>query len=164
MRVFRQRRTGFSLVELLIVVAVILILSALAIPQLLRAKIAANEASAVSAVRNIYSMQIQYAQLYPTLGFATDISQLGPPSGGAPPTAAHANLLDFVLGCAAQPCPKSGYLFSIDQTSGSPIDSFRVVAIPQAQGTTGIRGFCVSSNGGNITADPNGGSNCTSPI
>jgi len=157
-----HRERGFSLIELLIVVGIILVLAALAIPSLLRAKISANEASAVSAVRSIHSAQTQYAQYYPMLGYADDIAKLGPPSSG-PSNPSNANLLDFVLGCGSQPCAKSGYNFKIDQTSGAPINAFRITAVPITPGRTGNRGFC-STEPGVITADPAGGTTCSENI
>lgn len=162
-RLQTKKERGFSLVELLIVVAVVLILTAIAVPQLLRAKIAANESSAVASVRSLHTAELEYAQLYPTIGFADDLSKLGPPMGGASPSSLHANLLDFLLGCAAQPCLKTGYKFSVDQISGTPVDSFRVIAVPSTPGSTGIRGFCGAQQGV-ISFDPAGGTNCTSPI
>jgi type IV pilus assembly protein PilA len=159
-----RKASGFSLIELLIVVAIILIIAAIAIPNLMRAKISANEASAVASVRSVHSTQILYSQTYPDLGYADDIAKLGPPAGGGPPTPAKANLLDFVLGCPAQPCSKSGYLFAVDQTNAAiPITTFRVTAVPQVIDRTGNRGFC-SSVPGIIEYDPAGGTNCTSSL
>ena len=158
-----SRATGFSLIELLVVIAIILILAALAIPQLLHAKISANEAAAVSAVRTLHTAELEYAQLFPASGFADDLAKLGPTSGGAPPTPANAGLVDFLLGCASQPCLRGGYLFQVDQTSGAPPDTFRVTAVPQAVGQTGLRGFCMSL-AGSITYDPNGGRACSNTL
>jgi type IV pilus assembly protein PilA len=158
-----RRQSGFSLIELLIVVAVILIIVAVAIPSLIRAKISANEASAVSSIRSIHSTETVYSLNYPSVGFADDIAKLGPLPPGTPATPAHAGLLDFVLGCAAQPCQKSGYSFAVDQTSGNPINFFRATGQPLTFQRTGVRGFCASTPG-NVTADPNGGTNCTDPI
>ena len=141
-------------------VAIILVIAAIAIPNLVRAKISANEASAVASVRSIHSTQVIYSQTYPDLGYADDIAKLGPPPGGAPPSPANANLLDFVLGCPAQPCFKSGYLFAVDQTNaGIPITTFRVTAVPQTISRTGNCGFC-STVPGTIDYDPAGGKNC----
>jgi prepilin-type N-terminal cleavage/methylation domain-containing protein len=163
-RKIRNHQCGFSLIELLIVIAILLILAAIAIPQLLRARISANEAAAVAEVRSVHTSELEYQQYYPQIGFADDISKLGPPATNAPATAQHAGLLDFVLGCNQQPCFKGGYWFAIDQTSGTPtVDTFRVTSVPQVPGQTGTRGFCAASTGV-ITYDPAGGTVCKDQI
>lgn len=157
-----RRQNGFSLIELLIVVAIILIIAAIAIPNLIRSRIAANEASAVSAVKTINTAQITYAATYPNLGFADDLAKLGgAPGGSVGPNSAE--ILDWVLGCPSQPCPKSGYLFAIVNPVGNPVSNFQVTAVPQAVGSSGLRGFCADQLS-TITVDPNGGSNCTQPF
>lgn len=151
-----MRERGFSLIELLIVVAVILVISAIAIPRLLHAKMAANESSAVASIRTINSAQSAYVVTYPAAGFSDTLTKLGPSSA---PSSTSAGLLDSVLGCAAQPCAKSGYQFSIANATGSPVTSFNVYATPQGS-TQGRRGFC-SDTTALPKADPNGGTNCT---
>src|SRR6185436_12309495 len=78
-----RKPDGFSLIELLIVVAIILIIAAIAIPNLLRARIAANEASAVSSIRTIVGAEATYQLAYPTVGFADTLAQLGPGGAGS---------------------------------------------------------------------------------
>jgi prepilin-type N-terminal cleavage/methylation domain-containing protein len=158
-----MRQRGFSLIELLIVVAIILVIAAIAIPNMLKARMQANEASAISSIRTINTAQVTYAVTYPSVGYATDLATLGGPTGGGNVSSANAGLLDWVLGCASQPCPKSGYLLSVVNATGSPVDSYGVTAVSKVVGQSGQRGFC-SDRLNPLLADPSGGTNCTLPL
>src|SRR3954468_1018156 len=129
----KRTQGGFSLIELLIVVAIILIIAAIAIPNFLRSRISANESSAVASIRQITTAEISYSISFPTLGYADQFSKLGPtsPPGGTP-TASSADLLADDLGCASALCKKSGYQFSLVAAPGIPITDVNVYAVPQA--------------------------------
>ena len=156
-------KARFSLADVLVVIAVLSVLAALALPVLLRGARAANESSAIGDLRSFYHAQMTYAQLFPARGFAGDIVNLAPVIRTAIGISMAGGTLDFVLHCAIQPCQKNGYLFAVDQTSGEPVDTFRITAVPAVPGKTGIRGFCLSSTG-IVTYDPGGGKNCAHPI
>jgi type IV pilus assembly protein PilA len=155
-----RQQSGFSLIELLIVVAIILIIAAIAVPSLMRSRISANEASAVASMRSINTAQVTYSVTYPADGYADTLTKLGMPASGTPASSSAAALLDWVLGCAAQPCPKSGYQFSIVNVSGTPVVGYSLRAVPIVVGTTGFRGFC-SDQLSKMTYDPTGGMTCT---
>src|SRR5438876_12151766 len=105
---FMRKQKGFSLIELLIVVAIILIIAAIAIPNLLRSRIAANEASAVGSIRTLNTAEVTYASTYPDQGFTCSLTRMGPPSGSASATSTTAGLVDAVLASGV----KSGYTFA----------------------------------------------------
>src|SRR5579872_5144025 len=123
---------GFSLIELLIVVAIILIIAAIAIPNLLRARMAANESSAVASIRTINTGQVTYNSSYPTVGYATALTNLG---GVAPctPVAATACLIDSVLAAGT----KSGYKFAATAAGGPPSTQYYATATPVTPNQTG---------------------------
>ena len=145
-----RKQKGFSLIELLIVIAIILIIAAIAIPNLLRARIAANEASSVSSIRTINTAQATYVTGYPTFGYAATLASLGPPAvTGCPaggPVQANACLLDFALSSAiAGSAGKSGYYYGLAATAGAATTintQYTVGSSPLSFNITGVRGFC----------------------
>lgn len=153
-----KKNKGFSLIELLIVVAIILIIAAIAIPNLLRSRIAANEASAVGSMRTLNTAEVTYNTTYSTVGYACSLGVLAPPSGSASPTSSAAGLIDSNLSSGN----KSGYSFAVTNCSGSPATSYQSTADPVTPGTTGQRSFC-SDTSGVIKQDAGGSSaNCLS--
>ena len=131
----RKDQKGFSLVELLVVVAVILIIAAIAIPNLLRSKIAANEASAVGALRTVNAACANYSSVWGT-GFPVSLSYLGP---GKPATATAADLVDSLIAGGT----KAGY--TLTYVSGTPsngkILTYTINGDPTVPGKSGGRYF-----------------------
>ncbi|HTW24667.1 MAG TPA: prepilin-type N-terminal cleavage/methylation domain-containing protein [Candidatus Baltobacteraceae bacterium] len=147
----KKNQKGFSLIELLIVVAIILIIAAIAIPNLLRSKMAANEASAVGSVRTIVTSEVTFNSTW-DIGYAANLGVLG---GASPCTASSttACLIDPVLSAGA----KSGYNFAAPGGAavGGIVPTFAVSAVPQQVGSTGQRAFC-SDESGVVRYDPTG--------
>ena len=155
-----RKQRGFSLIELLIVVAIILIIAAIAIPNLLRARMAANESSAVASVRTVTTGEITYQSAYPTIGYAPALSNLGGALGAAcVPSSTTACLIDSVLANNGNPggSGKSGYKFSTGPgtVAGGVNVGYTVVAVPLSINQTGIRGFCAEEDAV-IRVDPVG--------
>jgi len=161
----RQFQGGFTLMELLIVMSVILILMAVAIPNYMNMRSQANETAAMEELRTINSAEIQYQTNFPGNGFACGLTQLGGDPKSGPPSAQAAQLIPADLASGY----KSGYLFHVVNCTKVEVNnqdvytSFEVTAVPQSVGKTGHRGFCMDQTG-EIKADPAGGTNCTQPI
>ncbi len=161
----RHLQAGFTLMELLIVMSVILILMAVAIPNYMNMRSQANETAAMEELRTLNSAEIQYQTNYPGNGFSCNLSQLGgdPKTGAPSPQAAQLIPADLASG------NKSGYVFNIVNCTKVTVNnqdvytSFEVTAVPQAVGKTGHRGFCMDQTG-EIKSDPSGGANCTQPV
>jgi type IV pilus assembly protein PilA len=151
----KKRERGFSLIELLIVVAIILIIAAIAIPNLLRSRIAANEASAVGSLRTLNTAEITYNSSYPTAGFACTLAALGPPASGSTVSSSNAGLIAQDLASGT----KSGYTFKLSGCSGTPAVNYDVTAAPSSPGVTGQRYFCTDSSGV-IKYDATSGEDC----
>jgi len=152
-----KQQKGFSLIELLIVVAIILIISAIAVPAFIRSKIAANEASAIASLNDINLGETTYNNTYP--GTYATLAALGP---GGPvcgvPSATNACLIDNVLASASSAdAAKSGYYFTI---GGDLVTGYTSLAQPSNPNTTGTRTFCsdqtlvlfVNATGGDCTS------------
>jgi len=154
-----RKQKGFSLIELLIVVAIILIIAAIAIPNLLRARMAANESAAASSIRTINTAEVSYITAYPTTGYAATLAALG--HGGVTPcvaSTASACLIDDNL--AKPPATgKSGYSYAAIGTAST----YEAGAWPVTTGSTGTKTYCstedavvrVDTKG--TAADPAGG-------
>jgi len=145
-----RKQKGFSLIELLIVVVIILIIAAIAIPNLLRAKISANESSAVGSIRNLITAEISYSTTFPQQGYAPLLVNMGPGAGNqtcpaAGPAVANACLIDAVLASGV----KSGYGFaSTGQVAVNlAFTSFTATAVPVTYNQTGTRDFCAFEDG-----------------
>jgi type IV pilus assembly protein PilA len=162
-----KKQAGFTILELLIVVGIIIIIAAIAIPNLFRARVAANEASAVESLRAIDAAQIGYLQVYPDLGtYACQLSYLGPPLGGGAVNSTAADLIDMQLAGGI----KSGYSFYMNCTppAANGATGYEIKTAPIGASVAGAtcgtnhgRCFYTSSAGGVYQLNGPGASNGT---
>src|SRR5450631_1169560 len=141
-----RKQKGFSLIELLIVVAIILIIAAIAIPNLLRARIAANESAAASGIRTINTAEVSYNSAYPATGYSATLVALGPGGAAAscpaPPTNLISCFIDGVLAAATVAPGKGGYTYAYNPSGPGPNTGYAVTAKPTTVNSTGNKAFC----------------------
>jgi type IV pilus assembly protein PilA len=160
-----QAQAGFTLMELLIVMSIMIILMLIAIPNFISMKAQADETSAIQSLRAIYQAQIQYQTNFPSNGFSCSLASLGGNSSSGPPSSQAAQVLQGDLATGQ----KSGYTFNIVNCTKVNVNnqdmytSYEATAVPQSVGKSGHRGFCIDQ-AGEIKADLAGGTNCTQPI
>jgi type IV pilus assembly protein PilA len=145
-RLMREKQRGFSLIELLIVVAIILIIAAIAIPNLIASRERANEAAAVEALRTLSESQAAYNVSYgSTSGYAGSLAILGP---GSPCDQTHACMVDAQLGCGTPPCLRGNYNYYMMSDSGSaPFQDYAFTATPLTWNISGAKNFCSIEDG-----------------
>jgi type IV pilus assembly protein PilA len=158
-------QSGFTLMELLIVMSIMIILMLIAIPNFISMKAQADETSAMQSLRAIYQAQIQYQINFPANGFACSLGALGGNPSSGPPTPQAAQVLQNDLASGQ----KSGYTFNIVNCTKVTVNNqdmytaYEATAVPQSVGKSGHRGFCMDTKG-ELMADMAGGTNCTQPV
>ena len=133
----RSRQRGFSLIELLIVIAIILVILSIALPKMGQARMHAQEMAAEAAIRTVNQAQIQYSSQFGN--YATSLAQLGPPASGGAEGPANAGLIPGNLASGSS----NGYIFTV---AGSPT-GYTVTAVPKTFGSTGRVTFYSDQNG-----------------
>ena len=154
-----KRQRGFSLIELLIVVTIILIISAIAIPSLTHSRMQANEAAAVGALKALTESSVMYLNSYG--GYPHAISNLGPSGGGPASSSTAADLIDSSLATGV----KSGYKFTFTVTTTDPVGNvagYSITAVPVTPGTSGQKSYYTDQTG-TIRVNSSGTADSSSP-
>jgi type IV pilus assembly protein PilA len=161
------RQKGFSLIELLIVVAIILIIAGIAIPNLWKARIAANQAAGIGSVRTINTSEATYSTTYAGAGYAPDLKTLGPNGADCTNpisvTSTSACLIDGVLGCASATCNKNWYGYTITSSAptATPVPDYFITAISLTK-TAATQDYC-SNTDAVVRFQPTTGSGIADP-
>jgi type IV pilus assembly protein PilA len=137
----RRKLAGFTLVEVLVVVMVLMIIAAIAIPNLVQAKMRANEAAAVASVKAVHEAETLYANTYPTLGYSGSLPNLG--SHGTTCDKPSSTSACIIMDDALTSGLKSGYMFELVNDGNTPSASYTVTATPESNAT----GHCAVSTG-----------------
>ncbi|MBU1125129.1 MAG: prepilin-type N-terminal cleavage/methylation domain-containing protein [Candidatus Omnitrophica bacterium] len=127
-----RRVQGFTLIEIMIVVAILAILVSMAIPSMLRSRLTTHDTAAQVALKSVASSQLSYRAANARYGTLPELGSSIPP------------YVDDALGCAAEPCTKEGYDFS---TTENTAQLFCVTAVPNVPNVSGVRSFCVTEDG-----------------
>lgn len=158
-----KKLNGFTLMELLIVISIIVILMLIAIPTSRSIKKHANELSAQKSLQTIEQAESIYGTNYPSAGYACTLQALSGESSSGAPSATASQLINGQLSTGI----KDGYIFNITACTKASnterITGYTLTAIPATPGRTGDRGFCLES-GGAMKMDPTGGTNCTQMV
>ena len=143
----RHRLAGFSLIELLIVISIIMIIILFALPQFKQHTIQIHETSAMATIDTVRKEQILYQSRFPSKGFACSLAALGPPPPGQPTSETAAGLVDATVASGN----KDGFVFTIQDCVAQPntqtVVSYQIVAVPALVGSTGNSAFCSDESG-----------------
>jgi type IV pilus assembly protein PilA len=164
------RAGGFTLMELLVVIAVILLVTLIAIPNFTGMRMQADETSAIESLRSVYQGQVAYAAKFPTVGFACSLASLGGGRTGVA-TPEQARVIEAKLAAGTKSgyrfsimsCHNDGYIRPLKAGETAPYIRYVAIAVPVVPGKTGRRGFCIDQTG-ELTADLGGGSDCTQSV
>jgi type IV pilus assembly protein PilA len=160
-----RQASGYTLLELLLAIAVLLAILLIAIPMRFEITRRANEAAAIKSVQDIVQAQREYKAAYPALGYSCSLAALGGDPRTGPPISASAQLLPKDLSSGV----KSGYLLAVKDcvrekiVGADRVTGYKITAAPETVGKKGRRGFC-SDQSGIIKVDPTGGDNCTQEL